>query len=58
MDDESMDSPESFLRTKPKDQDEPEISFFDLFESIFKEKVNEWVQNQEKEMENLNKKEK
>ena len=58
MDDESMDSPESFLRAKPKDQDEPEISFFDLFESIFKEKVNEWVKNQEKEMENLNKKEK
>ena len=44
-DDESINNPETFLRRKPKLEDEPEISFFDLFESIFKEKVNEWVQN-------------
>ena len=28
-----------------KRDDDPDISFFDLFESIFKEKVNEWVEN-------------
>ena len=44
-DDESINNPETFLRRKPQQEDEPEISFFDLFESIFKEKVNEWVQN-------------
>ena len=48
----SHTNPDSFFSRKKRDEPESDLSFFDLFESIFKEKVNEWVENQEKEMEN------